>query len=218
LVRIPARKRPSVSTPRRGRAGRRGSGNRRALITPPAGPEPRGAGAMAALLQSGRRPTLRSPPVARRPARGVYRLAPCGPRWTDRFRLQPFRVRRLSTAGWTNPCAAAWPRWCDCTKCTRTSIGPKWSAAWRPGTARLGPPHRMPRSTRYGHRIGLSRRFARRNPGSQRLISGAAFGCPAHLNASSAPLGGTGRVDYNLWQIGMSSAFWKKIQKLRDNG
>ena len=38
-----------------------------------------------------------SPPNPRRPARGVYRFAPHGPRWTDRFR-RPFSRFRLSGA------------------------------------------------------------------------------------------------------------------------
>ena len=44
---------------------------------------------------------IASPPVPRRPARGVYRLAPHGPRWTDLFRrpASPGELEgRLSTA------------------------------------------------------------------------------------------------------------------------
>jgi hypothetical protein len=148
----------------RGRAGRRGSGNGLTLLTPPAGPAcpvPCGSGAGRRGCKSNATPKrCEGPPVARHPARGVYRLAPCDPRWTDRFRRHPFRVRRLSTAGWTFPCAAAWPRWCDCTRGARIAIGPQVKRRQgAPGPHGLGrrsgrcvsspsrPPHRPRRSS-----------------------------------------------------------------------
>jgi hypothetical protein len=57
----------------------------------PAGPSASRHRGGATPLQTSAAQTLRSPPVARRPARGVYRLAPCGPRWTDLSGAVPFR-------------------------------------------------------------------------------------------------------------------------------
>jgi hypothetical protein len=81
-----------------------------------------------------------SPPIPRRPARGVYRFAPHRPRWTDRFRrpcLSFGLEGRLSTAELTQLV----PSTSDRAGCQR-----RWGLTWRvvsaPGRMRLGPPGR----------------------------------------------------------------------------
>src|SRR3954471_18457315 len=51
-------------------------------------------------------------------------------------------------------------------------------------------------------------------PKAKRRISGAAFGCPAHLNASSAPLGGAGHADNNPIRMRLSTPHAEESQHI----
>jgi hypothetical protein len=168
----------------RGRAGRRGPGNRPGLATPACRtrrPQCLAApGLWRRCCKLNAAQTLRSPPVARRPARGVFWLAPCGPRWTYLSDAVPFGegaypplvgqilVPRHGPAGVIAPDAQGSP------------LIPSGARNGAPG------PHGLGR--RIGCRVAPDPATASapagvdpaRTPKAKRLISGAAFDCPAH--------------------------------------
>ena len=140
-----------------------------------------------------------SPPFPRRPARGVYRLAPHGPRWTDLSGDPPLLSNwKAAYPPLSGPGRAGKP--VTGRRCRHH--GAQWRAAGAPGHMRLGPPGPRIASPMQGHSPATAPRpvsedavqtplGTRRDARIVRAIQrpGISFFAPCNFNALRAPNG-----------------------------